>query len=47
VEFAPENCKEELDLWPAPGADLELMKRIKRMFDPRLLLNRGRLYRHI
>jgi glycolate oxidase FAD binding subunit len=47
VEFAPENCKEKLDLWPAPGADLEIMKRIKRMFDPRMLLNRGRLYRHI
>ena len=47
VEFAPENGKEELDLWPAPGADLEIMKRIKRMFDPRMLLNRGRLYRHI
>jgi glycolate oxidase FAD binding subunit len=47
VEFAPENCKKELDLWPAPGADLELMKRIKQMFDPRMLLNRGRLYRHI
>ncbi len=47
VEFAPENCKEKLELWPAPGADLELMKRVKRMFDPRMLLNRGRLYRHI
>jgi glycolate oxidase FAD binding subunit len=47
VEFAPENCKEKLDLWPAPGADLEIMKRIKQMFDPRMLLNRGRLYRHI
>ena len=47
VEFAPEACKEKLDLWPAPGADLEIMKRIKQMFDPRNLLNRGRLYRHI
>jgi glycolate oxidase FAD binding subunit len=47
VEFAPENRKEEMDLWPAPGQDLEIMKRIKNMFDPQLLLNRGRLYRRI
>ena len=47
VEFSPENRKAELDLWPAPGQDLEIMKRIKRMFDPHLLLNRGRLYRCI
>jgi FAD/FMN-containing dehydrogenase len=47
VEFAPENRKEEMDLWPAPGQDLEIMKRIKHMFDPQLLLNRGRLYRRI
>jgi FAD/FMN-containing dehydrogenase len=30
--------------WPAPGADFEIMKGIKRMFDPAGLLNRGRLY---
>ena len=47
VEFAPENRKEEMDLWPAPEQDLEIMKRIKHMFDPQLLLNRGRLYRRI
>jgi glycolate oxidase FAD binding subunit len=47
VEFAPDNRTEELDLWPAPGQDLEIMKRIKHMFDPQLLLNRGRLYRRI
>lgn len=47
VEFAPENAKAELDLWPAPGGDLELMKRIKHMFDPHLLLNSGRLYGRI
>ena len=29
VEFAPENRKEAIDLWPAPGQDLEIMKRIK------------------
>jgi len=47
VEFAPEERKEALELWPSPGQDLELMRRIKRMFDPQVLLNRGRLYRHI
>jgi glycolate oxidase FAD binding subunit len=47
VEFAPENRKEEMDLWPAPGQDLEIMRRIKHMFDPQQLLNRGRLYRRI
>lgn len=47
VEFAPENRKEALTLWPAPGQDLEIMKRIKLMFDPQMLLNRGRLYGRI
>jgi len=47
VEFAPLNRKEEMDLWPTPGPDLEMMKRIKQMFDPQGLLNRGRLYRRI
>jgi glycolate oxidase FAD binding subunit len=47
IEFAPAKAKTVLDLWPAPGADLELMMRIKRMFDPELLLNRGRLYGRI
>jgi glycolate oxidase FAD binding subunit len=47
VEFAPENRKDEMTLWPAPGQDLEIMRRIKYMFDPQLLLNRGRLYNRI
>jgi glycolate oxidase FAD binding subunit len=47
VEFAPEDRKRTLDLWPRPGPDLDIMKRIKHMFDPQGLLNRGRLYRHI
>jgi glycolate oxidase FAD binding subunit len=47
IEFAPEAQKNKLELWPSPGGDLELMKRIKQMFDPDRLLNRGRLYRHI
>jgi len=47
VEFAPENLKEKMVLWPAPGQDLEIMRRIKHMFDPEMLLNRGRLYNRI
>jgi glycolate dehydrogenase FAD-binding subunit len=47
IECAPEDEKEQLNLWPAPGTDLEMMQRIKRMFDPQGLLNRGRLYGRI
>jgi glycolate oxidase FAD binding subunit len=47
IDFAPESGKSRLKLWPAPGPEFELMKRIKRMFDPDHLLNRGRLYHHI
>ncbi|MGO9966306.1 MAG: FAD-binding oxidoreductase [Bryobacteraceae bacterium] len=47
VEFAPEESKSGLDLWPAPGADWEIMRRVKHLFDPDNLLNRGRLYRRL
>lgn len=47
VEFAPEERKRALDLWPCPGPDLELMRRVKGLFDPGNLLNRGRLYGRI
>jgi hypothetical protein len=47
MEFAPEDRKTKLNLWPAPGPDFELMKKIKHMFDPEHLLNRGRLYRQL
>ena len=47
VEFSPESWKTVLNLWPAPGADLETMQRIKKLFDPSNLLNRGRLYRRL
>jgi glycolate oxidase FAD binding subunit len=43
MEFGPE-ARGEWQLWPAPGGDLELMRRVKRMFDPSNLLNRGRLF---
>ncbi len=35
------------DLWPQPGNDFAMMKKIKEMFDPQGLLNRGRLYGRI
>jgi glycolate oxidase FAD binding subunit len=48
IEYAPEAQKTKLELWPSPAGDsLELMKRVKAMFDPNRLLNRGRMYRHI
>ena len=47
IEFASEARKTTLNLWPSPGPDFELMKRIKKMFDPDRLLNRGRLYGQI
>ncbi|HLN01493.1 MAG TPA: FAD-binding oxidoreductase [Bryobacteraceae bacterium] len=47
IEFAPDDQRARLDLWPAPGAELEMMKKIKNMFDPNHLLNRGRLFRLI
>jgi glycolate oxidase FAD binding subunit len=47
VEFAPQHFREKGDLWPQPGNDFAMMKKIKAMFDPQGLLNRGRLYGRI
>ena len=47
VEYAPEARKSELELWPAPGADFETMRRLKALFDPSNVLNRGRLYHRL
>jgi len=47
VEFAPQDFRESSDLWPRPGNDFAMMKKIKEMFDPQGLLNRGRLYGRI
>lgn len=44
IEFAAENARPQIELWPEPGGDFAIMKNIKRMFDPENLLNRGRLY---
>lgn len=46
LEFGPE-ARNDLELWPAPSGDLELMRRVKHMFDPSNLLNRGRLFKRI
>jgi len=47
IEFAPESKKAGLDLWPEPGSDFAMMTKVKQMFDPRNLLNAGRLYGRI
>jgi glycolate oxidase FAD binding subunit len=47
IEFASDERRRNAELWPAAGGDLEIMKRVKGLFDPSNLLNRGRLYRHI
>jgi len=47
IEFAPAGRRANLELWPSPGGDLEIMQRIKRLFDPNQLLNRDRLYHRI
>jgi len=47
IEFAPPERKLQMDLWPAPGDDFGLMQKLKQMFDPHHLLNRGRLYGRI
>jgi len=51
VEFAPEEIRSTNELWlMSPSQDAGsfcVMKRVKHMFDPESLLNRGRLYGRI
>jgi glycolate oxidase FAD binding subunit len=47
IEYAPDRERQTLDLWPSPGNDFGIMQRVKNLFDPSNLLNRGRLYRRI
>jgi glycolate oxidase FAD binding subunit len=47
VEFGPQAFRESAELWQRPGNDFAMMKKIKDMFDPLGLLNRGRLYGRI
>ncbi len=47
MEFSPESRPSGLELWPSAGSDLDIMRRVKQMFDPNQLLNRGRLFGRI
>jgi glycolate oxidase FAD binding subunit len=47
VEYSGAAVKARIDLWPDPGDDFAVMQQIKQMFDPKGLLNRGRLYGRI
>jgi len=47
IEYAPEERKAGLELWPGPGNDFEIMQRLKALFDPSRVLNRGRLYHRL
>ncbi|MCC7500089.1 MAG: FAD-binding oxidoreductase [Bryobacterales bacterium] len=47
IEFAALEDKADRVLWPTPGSDFVIMERVKEMFDPHRLLNRGRLYGRI
>jgi glycolate oxidase FAD binding subunit len=47
VEFAPPAIRQRGPLWPSPGTDFAIMEKVKELFDPRRLLNRGRLYGRI
>lgn len=47
LEIHPPDLPSGVEMWPKPGDDFEMMKRIKQMFDPSNLLNRGRLYGRI
>jgi glycolate oxidase FAD binding subunit len=52
VEFAPDDLRSTNELWRLPtsteGAQgFAMMKKVKQMFDPQNLLNRGRLYGRI
>jgi glycolate oxidase FAD binding subunit len=47
IECAPVEWKRTGEQWPRPGGDLEMMRRVKKLFDPGNVLNRGRLYGRI
>jgi glycolate oxidase FAD binding subunit len=46
VESAQADCPAEVR-WPQPGTDFGVMEKVKDLFDPKRLLNRGRLYGRI
>jgi glycolate oxidase FAD binding subunit len=47
IECAPAEWKRTAELWPKPGGDVEIMRRVKKLFDAGNVLNRGRLYGRI
>jgi glycolate oxidase FAD binding subunit len=47
VEWSDPARREGIDLWPEPGGDLEIMRQMKSVFDPKGLLNPGRLHGRI
>ncbi len=47
IESVPAGGCPASEQWPSPGSDLTIMRRIKALFDPGYLLNRGRLYGRI
>ena len=46
IEYSRED-REASGLWLSPGGDFAIMQRVKNLFDPGNLLNRGRLYGRI
>ena len=44
IEYAPDEARRQVDLWPGEPSDFAIMKRVKHMFDPQSLLNRRRMY---
>jgi glycolate oxidase FAD binding subunit len=47
VEWAGPAIQNSADLWPGFGSDFAVMERLKQIFDPHGVLNRGRLYGRI
>ncbi len=42
IEFAPTELKRAVNVWGAPWPDFELMRRVKKVFDPENILSPGR-----
>ena len=42
IEFAPKELKRAVDVWGAARPDFELMRRVKKVFDPQNILSPGR-----
>jgi FAD/FMN-containing dehydrogenase len=47
IEYGPAVATPNLTYWPETDSSFPIMQRIKKMFDPNCLLNRGRLYGRI